>query len=224
MVRSDSRDFATFREYFARDRGCTIIDCAPEHLISPCDGWLSAFPVEAGGCFSIKGTRYRLQDLVDDGPLAAKYEGGICLILRLGPSDYHHYCCIDDGYLWQNHALPGALRVARPLVPGPHPVYMRHRRSWCLMVTEHFGPVIQVEIGALALGLIANNQENTRVRRGDEKGHFDLAGSAIALLFEPGRVRLLSDLCAELEACGEARVRQGMWIGYQTNKEALCTH
>ncbi len=80
------------------------------------------------------------------------------------------------------------------------------------MVTEHFGPVVQTEIGALIVGGIANIEGNTRVCRGLEKGHFELAGSTIVLLFEAGRIVLRPELAAKLKEEREIRVEQGMWI------------
>lgn len=213
MDRGQLREYETFRDFFARERGMSRIDMIPEHLISPCDGWLRAYPIETGGSFTIKGTRYRLEDLLDDPMLAKHYEGGTCLVFRLCASDYHHYCYIDDGYLWENHHIPGVLHSVQPIACETYPVYTLNRRCWCLMITRSFGPVIQTEIGALAVGGIVNNQENTRVWRGEEKGHFELAGSSIVLLFEPDRIRLFSGIRRESEAGREVRVRQGMWIG-----------
>lgn len=221
MDRRELRRYNTFRDFFARERSMTCIDYIPEHLISPCDGWLTAYPIEAGGSFSIKCTRYRLEDLLDDPLLAKHYEGGTCLVFRLCASDYHHYCYIDDGFLWQNHYIPGVLHSVQPIACETYPVYTLNRRCWCLMVTRSFGPVIQTEIGALAVGGIVNHQENTRVFRGDEKGHFELAGSSIVLLFEPNRVRLISGIRRESEAGREVRVRQGMWIGNSHNKPSV---
>lgn len=213
LDRSQLRAYGSFRDFFARERSLTCIDFTPEHLISPCDGWLSAYPINEDSGFSIKGTQYRLEDLLDDPLLARHYEGGTCLVFRLCASDIHHYCYIDDGYLWQNHYIPGVLHSVQPIACETYPVYTLNRRCWCLMVTENFGPVIQTEVGALAVGGIVNTFENGRVCRGDEKGHFELAGSSIVLLFESNRVRLISGIQRKLKEGREVRVRQGMWIG-----------
>ena len=81
------------------------------------------------------------------------------------------------------------------------------------MDTAHFGTVIQTEIGALVVGGIVNHREQNTFSRGEEKGHFDLAGSTIVLLFEPDRVTLRPELARALEQCEEVRVEEGMWIG-----------
>ena len=135
-------------------------------------------------------------------------------MLRLCPSDYHHYCYIDDGYQGENHFLSGVLHSVQPIACEKYPVFVLNRRSWTLLTTDHFGPVVQTEIGALIVGGIVNPQENRRVRRGEEKGYFELAGSTITLLFEKDRIRLRPEIEADLRR-GEVQVRQGQWIATQ---------
>ena len=101
----------------------------------------------------------------------------------------------------------------QPIACEKYPVYTLNRRSWTLLATEHFGPVVQTEIGALIVGGIFNEHQNTRFVKGMEKGHFELAGSTIVLLFQKDRIRLISGLKKRLEGGVETRVLQGMWIG-----------
>lgn len=205
--------FGSFREFFARERESISIDLEPERLISPCDGWLSACPVWEDSTFYIKDSCYRLTDLLQDEELARSFHDGDCLIFRLCPSDYHHYCYIDDGYQGDNHYISGALHSVQPLACERYPVYTINRRCWTLMATEHFGPVVQTEVGALVVGGIFNHWENTRVFKGMEKGRFELAGSTVVLLFQKGQIRLRSHI-GDIVAQGiEYRVTQGMWIG-----------
>lgn len=205
--------FGSFREFFVRERESVSIDLEPNHLISPCDGWLSAFPIWEDSYFVIKDSCYQLTDLLRDEELARKFHGGDCLIFRLCPSDYHHYCYIDDGCQGDNHYIPGLLHSVQPIACEQFPVYTLNRRCWTLMTTEHFGPVVQTEVGALVVGGIFNYWEDTRIFKGMEKGRFELAGSTIVLLFQKGRVSLHSHIMNELAGGGEYRVTQGMWIG-----------
>ena len=66
----------------------------------------------------------------------------------------------------------------------------------------------------LIVGGIVNPRGNRRVRRGEEKGYFELAGSTITLLFEKGRICLRPEIEAGLRR-GEVQVRQGEWIATQ---------
>lgn len=204
--------FRTYRDFFLRDKNFDV-DGDPTHLISPCDSWLSAFKIEEDSAFRIKGSLYKMEDLIGDCELIKKYAGGDCLIFRLCASDYHHYCYIDDCVQKENHFIPGKLHSVQPLACETYPVYSINRRNWCVMETVNFGDVIQTEVGALIVGGIVNHHENAEVKRGDEKGHFDLAGSTIVLFFEAGRMKLRSDLVESLKREPEVRVEIGEAIG-----------
>ena len=208
----EGQTYESFAAFFARKKPYIHYETDPNTLISPCDGWMSAYPVNEGGSFAIKGSRYRVGDLLEDTQLAKKYIGGLCLVFRLTAADCHHYCYIDDGYQGSNHFISGQLHSVQPIACEAYPVYTLNRRSWCLMATERFGPVVQTEIGALIVGGIVNHRENTRIICGSEKGHFELAGSSIVLLFEQGRVRLRQALADQIRDGREVRVERGMWI------------
>lgn len=205
--------FGSFRDLFVRTRKDVKIDDTPGHLVSPCDGWLSVHHIDKSSIFSIKNSFYRITDILQDAELARNYYNGECLIFRLCASDYHHYCYIDDGYQGENHNIQGALHSVQPIACEKFPVYVLNRRCWCLLTTEHFGPVVQCEIGALVVGGIFNEKENVRFRKGTEKGHFELAGSTIVLLFEEGQIKLRPEIMERLNQNDEVRVTQGEWIG-----------
>ena len=217
LTPDELRSFHTYRDFFLRDRDGITLDMEPSHLISPCDSWLSAFKIREDSSFTIKGSRYRLQDFIrcdDPEELIRRYEGGDCLVFRLCASDYHHYCYIDDCYVHSGHYIPGELHSVQPLCCETYPVYTLNRRNWCLMETTNFGPVIQTEVGAFIVGGIVNHHSDCKVTRGTEKGHFDLAGSTIVLLFEKGRIKLRSEITDALKSSPEVRVELGMHIGY----------
>lgn len=218
VTEEEKASFKTFREFFVRTRELESFEKAPERLISPCDGWLSAFPIDSESCFSIKKSIYQLKDFLTDEELAKKYHNGTCLVFRLCASDYHHYCYIDDGYQGENHFIPGKLHSVQPIACEKYPVFVLNRRSWCLLETDNFGPVVQCEIGALVVGGIDNPNSNTRFTKGSEKGKFDLAGSTIVMLFEEGRVDLIPEFKDKLVGDTEARVLQGMWVGNAITK------
>ena len=212
ISQEELQQYRSFRDFFVREREDREVDFTPDHLISPCDGWLTAYPIAESSCFAIKHSRYQLKDFLQDEELAERYRGGTCLVFRLCASDYHHYSYIDDGYQGENHYIEGRLHSVQPIACKTYPVFVLNRRSWCLLATENFGPVVQTEIGALIVGGIANREGGSRFCRGQEKGHFELAGSTIVLLFEQGRICLLPELAAKLGEGKEVRVEQGMWI------------
>ena len=212
VSREEMEGFGSFRDMFVRTREPMPVDPVPNHLVSPCDGWLSVFPIDADSCFSIKNSYYQIKDFLQDAELAKNYQDGTCMVFRLCASDYHHYSYIDDGYQGKHHPIPGVLHSVQPIACEKYPVFVLNKRCWSLLTTEHFGPVVQCEIGALVIGGIFNEKENTRFRKGTEKGHFELAGSTIVLLFEPGQVQMRQELQEALSSSEEIRVLQGQWI------------
>ena len=213
MEKAEIKSFRSFRDFFARQKSDLTFDPAPEHLISPCDGWLSAFPIDEQSSFSIKHSHYQIKDFLQDEALAKKYIGGTCLIFRLCVSNYHHYCYIDNGFQGENHPIPGVLHSVQPIACETYPVFVLNKRSWCLLETENFGPVVQCEIGALVVGGIVNENENAHIRKGSEKGRFELAGSTIILLLQKDRMQLKQELIEKLTQAEEVQVTLGQWIG-----------
>ena len=215
------QEFRCFADFFGRKKMTTSVDPVPTHFVSPCDGWLSAYPIRPDSSFGIKRSHYQLCDLMDDPELAAQYRDGLCLIIRLSPADYHHYSFIDDGNLGEYHYIEGTLHSVQPIACDKYPVYRLNRRCWTVMDTAHFGPVVQVEIGALAVGEIVNECGLSDFGRGDEKGHFELCGSTIVLLVQKGQIELLPEIRSALETAQEYRVTQGMWIASKTDEADL---
>jgi phosphatidylserine decarboxylase len=212
VTKAEIESFRSFRDMFVRTREPVPVDHTPGHLISPCDGWLSVYRIDEHSCFSIKNSYYQIKDFLQDETLAKNYNQGICMVFRLCPSDYHHYSYIDDGYQGEHHHIPGVLHSVQPIACEKYPVYVLNKRCWSLLTTEHFGPVVQCEIGALVIGGIFNEKENTRFCKGSEKGHFELAGSTIVLLFEPGQINLKPEILEQIAQEKEYRVEQGQWI------------
>ncbi len=216
----EAADYRCFNAFFTRKRRPERmhIDPDPRHLISPCDGFLSAFAITGGSAFSIKGSSYSLRDLLGDGAPAERYQGGLCLIFRLTPANYHRYCHVDAGELLAQRTIPGALHCVRPIACERYPVYVQNSREWARVQTENFGAIVQMEIGALLVGRIVNEPiaAGARVRRGQEKGRFEFGGSTIVLLLEADRARLDARVPLDDPSGAEIPVRMGERIGIQS--------
>lgn len=213
MSSFDGQSYKTFQQFFARERVNSEIVSSSDALISPCDGLLSAFPVHENSTFSIKGSSYRIQDLVDDNELAPLFQDGLCLILRLQATDYHHFCYIDDGFQYENHLIPGMLHSVQPIACESVPVYRLNRRLWTLMNTKNFGKIIQIGVGALLVGKIVHKNSCYAFTRGEEMGHFELAGSTIVLLFQKDRINLNEQIKKAIAKGKEVPVHMGEVIG-----------
>ena len=92
-------NWASFNAFFVRRlrSGMRPVDLEPSHLIAPCDGLLTVYPIRQDLVLSIKGSRYTVGDLLRSRGLAQFYAGGQCLLFRLTPSHYHRYCYPDAG-------------------------------------------------------------------------------------------------------------------------------
>lgn len=90
-------------------------------------------------------------------------------------------------------------------------VFKENSRSYCMIRSQHFGDIIQMEIGALMVGRISNHNKNggVRVAQGEEKGCFEFGGSTIVLLLEKDKASVCEDLLKNTREGYETKVRQG---------------
>ena len=208
--------YDNFSEFFSRKRPASYpLPKAEEgDLISPCDGLLSAFPIDDHSRFFIKQSWYRISDLIPNPKAEEDFKGGTCLIFRLQATDYHRYVFPDDAFVGRNHYIEGLLHSVQPAACDKVMVYKHNRRVWTLMKTKHFGKIAQIEVGALLVGGIVNHHENKNVHRGEEMGYFDLAGSTIVLLLPKDAVTLYPEYRYAYKKGVELPVRQGEPIGH----------
>lgn len=208
-------DIHSFNDFFSRQikEGKRILDSVPQHLISPCDGKVTYYPIGGNLTFPIKNSIYRLSDFVDDEKLVSSFQDGSVLVLRLSVDDYHRYCYLDDGTKEENVFLKGVLHTVNPIANDRYKIYVLNQREYTVLHTAHFSDVIQIEVGALLVGKIANIQEKGSYRRGEEKGKFLYGGSTIVLLLHRD-VHIDEDIIKNSKEGAETRVRMGEKIGY----------
>ncbi len=203
-----------FNDFFIRKikPGKRKIEEEASILISPCDAKLSAYKIDHTSIYKIKDSYYSVYDLIENEDLAKKYEGGYCLVFRLGVSDYHRYCYFDDGHQEKNISLPGVFHTVHPISLEKYNFFKKNHRIYTLLHTLNFGDVVQVEVGAMMVGKIVNHKENNTFVRGEEKGYFKFGGSTIVLLFE-NHIQLDEDIVRQSEEGNEVMVHFGERIG-----------
>ncbi|MCI8633558.1 MAG: phosphatidylserine decarboxylase [Lachnospiraceae bacterium] len=217
MAQYQEGPYRSFNDFFIRQvkPGKRPIDPHPQHLISPCDAKATAYPIDASSVWHVKGTDYSLAALLCDEALAKQYEGGVGVVLRLSPDDYHRYCYIDEGSLQQRTFIPGQLHTVQPIAEKEQ-VFAVNCREYTQLKTQHFGEVLQMEVGAVLVGKIVNYHENHHFYRGEEKGRFEYGGSTILLFFEKDRVQLHPQLFRSAQNGREVKVKMGQKIGWAT--------
>ncbi len=205
-----------FNDFFCRPLkpGRRPVDPDPAALIAPCDGLLTALRAEEDLVLPVKQSRYSLARLLGDASLAREFRDGICLIYRLCVSHYHRYCYFESGFKSENRFLPGLLHTVRPVALADRPVFCENCRELCLIETETFGRAVQMEVGAMLVGKIVNDQPQAGpVKRGEEKGHFAYGGSTVIVLLKKDAALLRPELEAASARGEELPVRMGERIG-----------
>lgn len=181
LSRYEGAPYPDYNSFFSRGIRPDQLHIA-EGLIAPCDSKLTAYPIGEDLVFRIKGSAYSLPEMLEDDALASEFSGGTCLIFRLEVKDYHRYCYFDDCEEISFKKISGELHTVQPVAIHQFPVYHRNSREVTVMNTDHFGKAVQVEVGALCVGKIANHHRGGKHLRGEEKGRFLFGGSTVILL------------------------------------------
>lgn len=205
------QDFPNFNAFFTRQRKAVEDHTAPHELPAIADSKLSALPIDRNSRFTVKGVEYTLPELLEDEILAKRYEGGLCLIFRLAPDDYHRYAFPDRGTAEDTREIPGVLHTVNPIA-GSMRVYRRNSRHYTVLHTEHFGEMIQMEVGALLVGKICNHGHRS-FRKLEEKGYFAYGGSTVILLCRKDRIKIDGDILDYSAKGIETKVHLGERIG-----------
>lgn len=211
----ERRKYRSYNDFFTRKirPGKRPIDRNPGHLIAPCDGKVTVYSIDLRTRIKIKHSTYTIGSLLQDDKLAARYTGGYCIVLRLTVDNYHRYCYVDDAVKRRNRFIPGVLHTVNPAVLEHIKIYKENSRSYCVLNTQNFGPVIQMEVGALMVGKIHNYHREAIVRRGQEKGRFEFGGSTVVLLLQRDQVAIDEDILKNSSEGIETLVSMGESIG-----------
>lgn len=169
--------------------------------------------------FVIKGESFSLATLLEDASLAERYANGTMVIARLCPSDYHRFHFPSLCLPMNSRLINGYLYSVNPLsVKKSLQRFCENRRMVTELRTEQFGTIQYIEIGATAVGSIVETfVPHTLQAKGVEKGYFAFGGSALVLLFEPGRLKLSEDLIRLGQEGLEIHCLLGQSLGTQSS-------
>lgn len=213
-------DYTCFNDCFCRQIKPELrpIDQDKSHLIAPCDGLLSVYPIEEGLVIPVKQSIYDLDALLRDKKLAKKYEQGVCFVFRLCVDHYHRYSYPVTGKKTRNRFIPGKLHTVRPIALNESPVFTENCRAYTQLRSKTFGDIVQMEVGAMLVGKIHNNHEKAYVIRGQEKGRFLYGGSTIILLVEGGKVDVPAEFFRATMMEEEIEIKMGQCIATAKKK------
>lgn len=188
-------EYKSFNDFFSRKiiEDKRNFDKSKSKLISPADSKLTYYRLTEDLKFTIKGKEYSLESFLGNKKLADNYKDGTLLIFRLAVSDYHRYCFIDNGKLLKTKRINGKYHSVSPVALVKRKVLTENERIYSILKTENFGEIVQVEVGALMVGRIVNNNLKS-FKKGQEKGYFEFGGSTIVVLVKKDIIEVDKDI------------------------------
>lgn len=212
MRKYEKPEYKSYNEFFVRKQNQISFDSNKTSFISPCDSKLMIFKLDEDRKFDIKGSIYSASEIINDASIN-EFKDGYALIFRLDVNDYHHYIYVDDGKRSEYQFIKGILHTVQPIAYDKVKVFHRNSREWCVLHTDNFGDIIQVEVGALLVGKIRNDKNITKFKKGDEKGFFEFGGSTIILFVKKDEVLFDEDILTNSSEGKETIVHCGEKIG-----------
>ena len=211
----EDRRFRSFNDFFTRhvNENARPIDRSADSLVSPCDARLTVYSISQNSVFTVKGVNYTVSELLENSELAARYDGGYCLIFRLAVDNYHRYGWCADGIPKATVHIKGKYHTVQPIAMRRYRIFRENVREYTELSSDIFGCIVQMEVGALMVGRICNNTNSGAVKKGEEKGRFEFGGSTIIMLIEKNKVNLDSELIQNTENGLETHIKYGEKIG-----------
>ncbi|WP_291256607.1 phosphatidylserine decarboxylase [Fusobacterium sp.] len=214
--------FTSFNDFFYRELkdGARSIDFDENVLTSPADGKILVFEnLEKEKELFIKGDKFTLEEFFEDSELAKKYEGGVFLIVRLAPIDYHRFHFPCDGKISASKLINGDyFSVSTHAIKKNFRIFCENKREFSILQTKNFGDIAMFEVGATMVGGIKQSYTpDSFVKKGEEKGYFYFGGSTCILVFEKDKIKIDKDLIENTKNGIETKVYMGEKIGVAFN-------
>ncbi len=210
MSSYENRKYSSFNDFFTRKKKNVEIT-NKNMLISPADSKLLVYDIDEKLKINIKDSDYDLYELVNkDVTDLSMFENGKILVFRLSVDDYHRYCFPADGELIDSYEIPGKLHTVSS-ISRRYKIYKENHRIVNLLDTVKFGNMYFIEVGALLVGKIVNNNL-VSFKTGDEKGYFKYGGSTIVMIVSD-RVIIDDDIIKNSNNGLETKVNYGEPIG-----------
>lgn len=211
-------EYTSFNDFFIRKlkAGARKIDFEESTLVSPADGKIMVIEnIHDSSKFFLKGEEFTLAEFFKNEELAEKYKGGIMVIVRLAPVDYHRFHFPADGKISESKKIEGYYYSVSPhAIRKNFRIFCENKREYSILSTEKYGDICIAEIGATMVGGIEQTYKpNTFVEKGEEKGYFYFGGSTVIMFLEKDRVEIDRDILENSINGLETKVFMGEGIG-----------
>lgn len=223
-LQPDPKHYASFNDFFIRRLKPDARVLEKAELISPVDGYVSAFGnINQGQLIQAKGVPYTVEGLLASEDTKAFHQGSFAT-LYLSPKDYHRVHMPLAGTLKKLTFVPGKLHSVQPFTTKHIPdLFAKNERLIFEFETSH-GPMVVVMVGAVVVGKIGTvwqgdlprlrhiktfdvtDFSNIDVKQGEELGYFKLGSTAIVLF--PKQVQWAKNIAEE------APIRLGHALGH----------
>lgn len=184
--------YQSFNQFFTRQikPGARPVDAPgdPAILTSPADSYVMkiAYQLTSVTTIGVKGENLNIRELLGNDPLADNFINGKAVLCMLNTTDYHHFHAPVPGQIVSQRQMAG---LYYGMDGGWVEYFFQHRRGYMIFDTAKFGHVAMVCVGMFTISSVNfTSSVGANVNKGDELGYFAYGGSAIILLFEPGRV------------------------------------
>lgn len=206
----ESIKYKSFNQFFSRKikNGKRKFDMNKDIFVSPCDSKLIVYKIDNNKEFIIKEKKYTIESILRDKKLALEYKNGYFMVFRLSVDDYHRYAYIDDGVVLYEKNIKGIYNTVGPIAFNHFKVYEENHRHYQVMDTANFGKIIQMEVGALLVGKIVNNNKK-EFKKSEEKGYFLFGGSTIVVMVKENTIKIDDDILSNSLKNIETKVKQG---------------
>lgn len=218
VCENQSANFNNFNDFFVRKVTAEgrPVDMAPDAFISAADGRLTVFDnIDLDELVQVKGLTYSFKELLGTSDLNSTFDKGICMILRLCPTDYHRFHFVDSGVCGETNKLKGSYYSVNPVALNKkEKLFCQNKREWSLFQSDNFGKILYLEVGATCVGtIIQSYNPDKRIVKGDEKGYFKFGGSTVIMFLEKNKVQIDSDILEQSKLGYETKVNFGEKIG-----------
>ena len=220
MLNSENKieEFKCFNDFFIRKLKAESrpLNIDENIFISPGDGRLLAYEnIDLNNLVQVKGITYSLMALICNNLIASKLNDGICLILRLCPTDYHRFHFVDSGICDNTMKVKGSYYSVNPIaLEKIDKVFCKNKREWSIFHSDNFGEILYVEVGATCVGTIIQSYDaGSKVSKGTEKGYFKFGGSTVVLFLEKGKIKIDVEIIKQTTLGYETKVLMGEQLG-----------
>lgn len=230
--------FKTFNDWFIRTfkniDASRPMDANPCTIVSPADSKVLIIPnLSQDTRMTIKEKRFNIAQFLGDASLARTFEGGVMMIFRLSPYDYHRYHYPFDCTVGCEQFIDGLYHSVNPRAfnVGCKPLTV-NKRSYELLTpagtcaARSSYPIVMVQVGATAVASIVNNfmdydrgvpRDSAQIyQKGSELGYFQFGGSTVVLLFPANTIvpdaQLVQNSLNGYETAVKVRETIATWI------------